>query len=288
MANLRALRKRIASIKGTGQITRAMKMVAAAKLRRAQERIIAARPYADRIRQVAASLAARTDPGRHSLLGIRAANQVELVVLTSDRGLCGAYNMNVIRVVEEFSKARASEFPQLTLTTLGSKGRDYFRRRGYNIRQEYLGTAQAAEHSNAVKVAQELIGSYQQEQLDLVFLVYSQFVSALQQRPQIVQLLPLEQLPVEEGTYLPEFVFEPSEKVILDQLLSRYVEVQVYRALLEAAASEHAARMMAMDNATKNTEDMVSQLTLEMNKARQADITRELIDIVTGAEVQKK
>ncbi len=288
MANLRALRKRIASIKGTGQITRAMKMVAAAKLRRAQERIIAARPYADRIRQVAASLAARTDPGRHSLLGIRAANQVELVVLTSDRGLCGAYNMNVIRVVEEFSKARASEFTQLTLTTLGSKGRDYFRRRGYNIRQEYLGTAQAAEHSNAVEIAQELIGSYQQEQLDLVFLVYSQFVSALQQRPQIVQLLPLEQLPVEEGTYLPEFVFEPSEKVILDQLLSRYVEVQVYRALLEAAASEHAARMMAMDNATRNTEDMVSQLTLEMNKARQADITRELIDIVTGAEVQKK
>lgn len=288
MANLRALRKRIASIKGTGQITRAMKMVAAAKLRRAQERIIAARPYADRIRQVAASLAARTDPGRHSLLGVRAANQVELVVLTSDRGLCGAYNMNVIRVVEGFIKARASEFPQLTLTTLGRKGRDYFRRRGHNIRQEYLGTAQAAEHSNAVEIAQELIGSYQQEQLDLVFLVYSQFVSALQQRPQIVQLLPLEQLPVEEGTYLPEFIFEPSEKGILDQLLSRYVEVQVYRALLEAAASEHAARMMAMDNATRNTEDMVSQLTLEMNKARQAAITRELIDIVTGAEVQKK
>jgi F-type H+-transporting ATPase subunit gamma len=288
LANLRALRKRITSIKSTGQITRAMKMVAAAKLRRAQDNIIAARPYADRMRQVAASLAARTGPGHHSLLRVRPVNRAELVVLTSDRGLCGAYNMNVVRAAEGFIKTRAAEFPKLTLTALGKKGRDYFRRRGYDIRKEYLGTAALPEHANAVEIARELIWSYEEEELDLVFLIYSRFVSAMQQRPQIIQLLPLEQLPVEEGTYLPEFIFEPSEKGILDQLLPRYVEVQVYRALLEANASEHAARMTAMGNATKNTEDMVSRLTLEMNKARQATITRELIDIVTGVEAQKR
>lgn len=287
MATLRAIRKRIVSVRNTGQITRAMKMVAAAKLRRAQERIVAARPYADKMKEVIASLAARTDPEAHPLLKVREAKRADLIVITSDRGLCGAYNNNIIKLAETFLKARAPELEQLRLTVVGKKGRDYFARRHYKIRAEYLGTAARPDYSTAALIGREVVAAYLREELDQLFLVYSHFASLLHQRPQVVRVLPIEPLDKKPGIFLPEYIFEPSADKVLEMLLPRHVEVQLFRALLEGAASEHAARMTAMDSATKNTEDMVASLTRELNKARQAAITKEILDIMNGAEAQK-
>lgn len=287
MVTLRAIRKRITSVRNTGQITKAMKMVAAAKLRRAQERIIAARPYADKMREVLANLAVRTNPEAHPLLKVRKSERADLIVITSDRGLCGAYNSNIIKLAENFCKGRAPELEQLSLTVVGKKARDYFARRHYTIRAEYLGTAAKPEYSTAAVIAREAVAAYLKEELDELFLVYSHFFSLLRQRPQVLRVLPIEPMEKKPGVFLPEYIFEPSAQAVLEMLLPRYVEVQLYRALLEAAASEHAARMTAMDSATKNTEDMVARLTRELNKARQAAITKEILDIMNGAEAQK-
>lgn len=286
MPSLRAIRKRIATIRNTGQITKAMKMVSAAKLRRAQERVIAARPYADKMSEVLASLAARTDPGRHPLLMVREERRVEVVVITSDRGLCGAYNNNIIKTTEAFLRERDFEAPSLVV--VGKKGRDYFRKQGYQIKGEYLGIAALPQYSHAATIGRGLVTAYEDLEIDSAYLVYSRFYSVMTQRPVIQRLLPIEPVEKKAGEVLVEYIFEPTPREIFDKLLPRHLEVQVFRALLEAASSEHAARMTAMDNATKNAEEMVGRLTIQMNRARQEAITKEILDIINGAEAQRR
>jgi len=299
-ASLRDIRKRITSVRSTQQITKAMKMVATAKLRRAQENILATRPYAAKMLEVLRSLAARTSPDAHPLLFRRAPKKIEVVLLTSDRGLCGAFNMNLISRAERFlQEEKGAE--SLTLSFIGRKGRDYFRKRKVTIRQEYVNLFAKVDYPLAARIGQDLVESFVAERVDAIYLLYSEFKSAIQQRVILEKLLPLasDVLPGAHGpgkvappgpSPMPatvEYIYEPSEREILGKILPMYVEVQVYRALLESAASEFGARMTAMENATNNAADMIDKLTLVYNKARQAAITKELIEIVSGAEALK-
>jgi F-type H+-transporting ATPase subunit gamma len=298
-ASLRDIRKRIASVRSTQQITKAMKMVATAKLRRAQENILANRPYAAKMLEVLRSLAARTLPDAHPLLYRREPKRVELVVFTSDRGLCGAFNMNLISRAERFlEEEKAAE--NLTLSFVGRKGRDYFRKKKITIRQEYVNLFGKMDYPLAERIGGELVESYVAERVDAIYLVYSEFKSAMQQRVVLEKILPLASDVLregkEKGTPSPEasaipatvdYIYEPSEVEILGKILPMYVEVQIYRALLDSLASEFGARMTAMENATRNAGEMIDKLTLIYNKARQASITRELIEIVSGAEALK-
>jgi F-type H+-transporting ATPase subunit gamma len=299
-ASLRDIRKRIASVRSTQQITKAMKMVATARLRRAQENILANRPYAAKMLEVLRSLAARTLPDAHPLLFRREPKRVELVVFTSDRGLCGAYNMNLISRAERFlEEEKAGE--SLTFSFIGRKGRDYFRRKKVTIRQEYVNLSGKVDYPLAARIGQDLVKSYVEERVDAIYLLYSEFKSAMQQRVFLEKILPLASgvLQEEKGagkgpspgaSSMPaavDYIYEPSEVEILGKILPMYVEVQIYRALLDSLASEFGARMTAMENATRNAGEMIDKLTLIYNKARQAAITRELIEIVSGAEALK-
>jgi F-type H+-transporting ATPase subunit gamma len=294
-ASLRDIRKRIASVRSTRQITKAMKMVAAAKLRRAQENILATRPYAAKMLEVLRSLAARTSPDAHPLLYRREPRRIELVVFTSDRGLCGAFNMNLIQKAEGFVEEVKTEANSLTLSFIGRKGRDYFRKKKVFIRQEYINLFGKVDYPLAERIGQDLGKSYVAEQVDAIYLLYSEFKSAIQQRVVLEKVLPLAPDLLKEGGKGKEittaaevdYIYEPSEVDILGRILPMYVEVQVYRALLESVASEFGARMTAMENATKNAGEMIDKLTLVYNKARQAAITKELIEIVSGAEALK-
>jgi F-type H+-transporting ATPase subunit gamma len=287
-ASLRDIRKRIASVRSTQQITKAMKMVAAAKLRRAQESILATRPYAAKMFEVLSSLAARTSPDAHPLLYRREPRRVEVIVFTSDRGLCGAFNMNLIQRAEKFMEERRSGGEALTFSFIGRKGRDYFRKRRVNIRREYINLFGKVDFPLASRIGKDLVEAYVEEQVDAIYLLYSEFRSAIQQRILLEKILPATPaIPGEgetKGLATVEYIYEPSEGEILDSLLPMYVEVQVYRALLESVASEFGARMTAMENATNNAAEMIDKLTLIYNKARQAAITKELIEIVSGAE----
>jgi F-type H+-transporting ATPase subunit gamma len=281
MANLRDIRTRIRSVKNTQQLTYAMKLVSATKLRRAQERILAARPYARQMLRVLNSLATRANPEHHPLLARRGDRRVELVVITADRGLCGGFNTNIVKAAAEEMGKRAGR--ELTLTLVGKKGRDYFRRRKVSVRREMVDIFRNVTYAHAADLARELIQSYVARELDAVYLVYNEFKSAIQQRVVAEKLLPIEQL-AWEGPALPaDYIYEPSEKDLFDRLLPKHVEVQVYRALLESAASEQGARMTAMDSATNNAADMIESLTLNMNKVRQAGITKEILEVVSGA-----
>jgi F-type H+-transporting ATPase subunit gamma len=296
-ASLRDIRKRITSVRSTQQITKAMKMVAAARLRRAQESILATRPYATKMLEVLNSLAARTSAEAHPLLARREAKRIEVVVFTSDRGLCGAFNMNLIQRAERFMEEEKVKSEELALSFIGRKGRDYFRRRKVNIRREYINFFGKVDYLLASRIGQELVKAYIEKQVDGIYLLYSEFRSAIQQRVVLRKVLPVtpggEELlapvspPVKGGTAAVEYLYEPSEGEILDSLLPMYVEVQVYHALLESVASEYGARMTAMENATNNAAEMIEKLTLVYNKARQAAITKELIEIVSGAEALK-
>ena len=299
-ASLRDIRKRIASVRSTRQITKAMKMVAAAKLRRAQENILATRPYAAKMLEVLRSLAARTSPDAHPLLYRREPRRIELVVITSDRGLCGAFNMNLIQKAERFVEEEKTGAESLTLSFIGRKGRDYFRKKKVTIRQEYINLFGKVDYPLAARIGQDLGKSYVAERVDAIYLLYSEFKSAIQQRVVLEKVLPLapgllkeaekgkEISPAAAGTAAAvDYIYEPSEVEILGKILPMYVEVQVYRALLESVASEFGARMTAMENATKNAGEMIDKLTLIYNKARQAAITKELIEIVSGAEALK-
>jgi F-type H+-transporting ATPase subunit gamma len=290
-ASLRDIRKRIASVRSTQQITKAMKMVAAAKLRRAQESILATRPYAAKMFEVLSSLAARTSPDAHPLLYRREPRRVEVIVFTSDRGLCGAFNMNLIQRAEKFMEERRSGGEALTFSFIGRKGRDYFRKRRVNIRREYINLFGKVDFPLASRIGKDLVEAYVEEQVDAIYLLYSEFRSAIQQRILLEKILPATPaIPGEgetKGLATVEYIYEPSEGEILDSLLPMYVEVQVYRALLESVASEFGARMTAMENATNNAAEMIDKLTLIYNKARQAAITKELIEIVSGAEALK-
>jgi F-type H+-transporting ATPase subunit gamma len=284
MIGLKALRRRIASIKSTQQITRAMKMVAAARLRRAHERIIEARPYADKMREVLQSLSLRTDPTTHPLLVRREMKRVELLAITTDRGLCGSFNQNVFRMVEQFIREKKMAYEEIALTVVGRKGLDYFRRRSVPIIREYAGRFREIDYPVAAVIGKDLVEDYTNEAVDGVFLVYNEFRSPLVQRVMVKDLLPIEPLKVEPDYYAVEYIYEPSAAAILSDLLPRYVEIQIYRALLESLAGEHGARMTAMGAATENAQEMMEKLALVYNKARQSAITKEMMEIVGGVE----
>jgi F-type H+-transporting ATPase subunit gamma len=290
MPSLKAIKKRISSVKNTRQITKAMKMVSAAKLRRAQEAVVAARPYADKMRQVLASLARREDQEAHPLLAQRGQGKALIVLVTSDRGLCGGFNSNVSKAVERHIRANPDGFTQLDLLLIGRKGNDYLKRRPgmtiFKVYENLLGTGQVS-YAPASLIGRELIELFDAEQYDAVFLAYNAFRSAISQEPRIVPLLPIIAGDDEEAAseeYLADYLYEPSASAVLAQLLPKYIEVQIFRAFLESVASEHGARMSAMDSASKNASEMIGKLTLQYNRARQAAITKELMEIISGAE----
>jgi F-type H+-transporting ATPase subunit gamma len=284
MIGLKALRRRIASIKSTQQITRAMKMVAAARLRRAQERIIEARPYADKMREVLQSLSLRTDPTIHPLLVRREMKRVALLAITTDRGLCGSFNQNVFRRVEQFIREKKQAYEEVSLIIVGRKGLDYFRRRNVPIVRDYAGRFREIDYPVAATIGKDLVEDYTNEAVDGVFLIYNEFRSPLVQRVMVRDLLPIEPPEVDKDYYAVEYIYEPSAQAILADLLPRYVEVQIFRALLESLAGEHGARMTAMGSATENAQEMIEKLALVYNKARQSAITKEMMEIVGGVE----
>jgi F-type H+-transporting ATPase subunit gamma len=298
MPSLIDLRRRIRSVKNTQQITKAMKMVAASKLRRAQERILNARPYAVQMQRVLTSVASRVDPSIHPLLTARdpgPQSRTLLVVVTGDKGLCGGFNTNVIKAGGAFIVASAQ---RCTLALVGRKGRDFFVRRGFDVTFEQTGIFQNLRYDDAQAIAKTAIDAFLSGQVDRVMIVYNEFRSVMTQRVVVDQLLPIARADVQSGSdpgIAPavaggdplaqiDYLYEPAPQEIFNQLLPRYVEVQVYRALLESNAAFFAAQMTAMDTATKNSAEMIGALTLYMNKVRQAAITREIIEVVSGAE----
>ena len=297
MPSLIDLRRRIRAVKNTQQITKAMKMVAASKLRRAQERVLSARPYAVQMQRVLASVASRVDPSIHPLLAVREprSNARTLVItITGDKGLCGSFNTNVIKA----AGAYVVEHPMpCTLGLVGRKGRDFFARRGFAVLFEQIGIFQKLRYDDARAIAQTAIEAFLSGEADRVMVVYNEFRSVMTQRVVVYQLLPVARADVDatgtgprpispgsDPTAQIDYLYEPSAQEIFNQLLPRYIEVQVYRALLESNAAFFAAQMTAMDTATKNSAEMIGTLTLYMNKVRQAAITREIIEVVSGAE----
>ena len=285
MPSLLDLRRRVRSIKNTQQITKAMKMVSAAKLRRAQDRILSARPLAIKMLEVLNSLATRADPGSHALLAVREPERVEVIVITADKGLAGAFNANILKEATAFiDKGTAGD---VELQVVGRKARDFFRRRHYTIRSEYVDIFRDLTYPHCQQVAKPIIDRYIEGSLDAVFIIYNQFKNVMQQDVVAERLLPLEKLRFERPEEQFDYIYEPTAKEILSELLPRHVEYQVWRALLESAAAEHAARMTAMDSATKNASELIDHLTLTMNRVRQAAITKEILEVVSGVEALK-
>ena len=287
MANLLDIRRRIKSVKNTQQITKAMKMVSAAKLKRAQDRVINARPFADKMNQVLGELAGQTtDDFHHPLLDKRGDERYLVVLVTADKGLCGAFNANLIKAAQAFVKENPGK--QIEWMTVGRKGRDFFRRRG-NIVSEYIGMTGKGrvEFSEALEVSREIIKRFtEDEAVDKVFLIFAEFKSVLTQRVVTEQLLPISRATeTEEASQATkrDYIFEQPPAEVFQRLLPRLIDTQIFRALLESIASEQGARMTAMDAASKNAGELISTLTLNMNRIRQAAITREIIEIVSGA-----
>ena len=282
MQSIRDIRRRIKSVKNIRQLTRAMKMVSVARLRRAQQRILKARPYARKMTEVLNSLAARTDPSFHRLLAEREEKRIAFMVVTSDKGLCGSFNTNILRRASVFLEEKREK--ETLLYVIGRKGRDYFRRRGYTITQELVDIFRDISFGYATTLGREITESYSREELDSVYLLYNEFKSALRQGVVVEKLLPIQRLKIEGPVSPIDYIYEPSARVIFDQLLPLHINIQIYKVLLESATSEHAARMTAMGNATSNALEMIDHLTLVMNKIRQAAITKELIEVVTAAD----
>jgi F-type H+-transporting ATPase subunit gamma len=289
MPSLIDLRRRIRAVRSTQQITKAMKMVAASRLRRAQEHILNARPFARRMLGVLNSLASRVDPSAHPLLDMRddtrEGAKILLVVITADRGLCGSFNTNIIKEAGKF--IADSPGRQVALGLVGRKGRDFFRRHGFEVRYERVNLFGRLDFIDAQRIAKMAIEAFTSVEVESVYLVYNEFKSVLQQRIVLERLLPiprLEGFDAADAGARADYLYEPSAQQIFDELLPRHVDIQVYRALLESAAAEHAARMTAMDSATKNSAEMIDELTLYLNKVRQAAITREIIEVVSGAQ----
>jgi F-type H+-transporting ATPase subunit gamma len=288
MPNLLDIRRRLKSVKNTQQITKAMKMVSAAKLKRAQERVITARPFANKMTEVLGAIASRTEENfHHPLLDARGDERYLIVVVTADKGLCAAFNTNLIKAAQAFIREHSGK--QIELLPVGRKGRDFFRRRQFNLVGEYVGLTGKGrvEFSEALELARDVIKRFEaDEEIDKVFIIYNEFKSVMQQRVVIEQLLPVAREAEKESTDSPnlvEYVYEQPPSQIFSQLLPRMVETQVFRALLESVASEHGARMTAMDSASKNAKELIDSLTLNMNRVRQAAITNEIIEIVSGA-----
>jgi F-type H+-transporting ATPase subunit gamma len=284
MPSLLDIRRRIRSVKNTQQLTKAMKTVSAAKLRRAQERVLSARPYANQLRHVLADLAGRIENISHPLLEVRPERRILLLVVTADRGLCGGFNSNLTRSAQNFLRQHAEE--DLRLYAVGRKGRDFFRRRKANIVGEYVNFFSKLDVAHARDISQQLTGMYSNAEVDAVYITYNEFKSAIQQRIVVEKLLPLGGADLGGTASRGDYIFEQSPQEILNRLLPRYVEIEIYRALLESAAAEHGARMAAMDTASRNAGDMIDSLTLNMNRVRQAAITREIIEVVSGAGAQ--
>jgi len=308
MPSLLDLRRRIRAVKSTQQITKAMKMISASKLRRAQDRVVGARPFALQMQRVLNSLASRVDPSSHPLLAEReegAESKVLLIVITADKGLCGGFNTNIIKAASGFINNAGRP---VALGLVGRKGRDFFKRRGFEIRFEEIGIFQRVKYADAKRIADAAVEEFTSGRVSKVFIVYNEFKSVMQQRVATEQLLPIPKNVVSgsdprdagasarrAGSTAPaegkapvtgdvDYVYEPGPAQILGDLLPKHIEIQVYRALLESAAAEHAARMTAMDAATKNSGEIIDTLTLYMNKVRQAAITREIIEVVSGAQ----
>src|SRR6266446_6839992 len=291
MATLRDIQRRIRSVQSTQKITRAMKLVAAAKLRRAQERILAARPYAAKMGELLGNLvsvAEGSDETQHPLLEQREGPRRQIVIITADKGLAGAFNSNILRRSLEF--VRSSNTTELTLVVVGRKARDFYRRRQWSIKRDMIGFWDKLAYGHAQELADYFMSQYLAGEVDEVHLIYNEFRSVALQRPVRVQLLPIpksEAQPGEAGA-AADYIFEPSPEAILGDLLPRHVRMQVYRALMESLAGEYGARMTAMEAATKNAKEMIEVLTIQYNKARQEKITKELLDIVGGAEALKQ
>jgi F-type H+-transporting ATPase subunit gamma len=286
MPSLKALRKRIATVRSTQKITKAMKMVAAAKLRRAQEAAERARPYAEKVIEMFGAVVSDLEGTAHPLLARRAEQRIELVVVTSDRGLCGGYNANLLRKAEAFIREHPGK--QILVTTVGRKSLEFFRRRGATLAGEQTEVMSRPVIESARALASGLTQRFADGTTDAVYLLYSRFRSAVSQIPTIMPLLPVTQPGPGEAVRSPvEYIFEPARPELLAALLPRYIETLLMQALLESIASEHGARMTAMENATSNASEMIDRLTLSMNRARQAAITTELMEIVSGAEALK-
>lgn len=283
MPSARDIRRRIKSVKNIQQITKAMKMVAAARLRRAQERANASKPYTDKIREMLADVAGNARDSAHPLLAVRDVEKTAYLIVGADKGLAGAYTSNLIREVLPYVKGKEG----VHLLTVGRKARDYFKRRGYTIDQEYTGFSEKPTHQHAVDIAQGVAKAYADGTYDEVYLVYTQFFSPINQKPTIIRLLPVETSGNREEEQPRDYIFEPSAEEVLSLLLPKYLETVVYGALLQAAASELGSRMTAMGSATDNAEELISKLVLNYNKVRQANITREISEIVGGAEALK-
>jgi F-type H+-transporting ATPase subunit gamma len=289
MATLRDIRRRIRSVESTQKITRAMKLVAAAKLRRAQERIMSARPYAVKMAELLSSLVRRAEGEAHPLLVRREAARKRLVIITADKGLCGAFNSNILRASLAFLREQGET--SVTLVVVGKKARDFYRRRPYKIKSEMLGFFDKLAYSHAQELAGGLMQEYLAGEVDEVHLIYNEFRSVAVQRVKREQLLPIEPAATPDGegeAAAGDYIYEPSPEAILAALLPRHVTTQVYRALMESVAGEYGARMTAMEAATKNAKEMIGVLTIQYNKARQERITKELLDIVGGAEALRQ
>jgi F-type H+-transporting ATPase subunit gamma len=281
MANIRDIRRRIRSAKNIQQITRAMKFVSAARLRKAQDRVIASRPYARQMVAVLNSLATRVPPESHPLLAKRGDQKIELVLISADRGLCGAYNTNIIRQALDFLTRHSGS--EVGLNIIGKRARDFFRRRSFPIRREAINVLQKPGFADAAAIARDLIEDFISQDIDQIWLLYNEFKSVVQQRICLEPLLPIQRLEHPDDPSTLEYLYDEPPETIFASLLPRHVEAQVYRAMLEAAASEHGARMAAMEAATNNAAEMIEGLTLYANKVRQAGITKELIEVVSGA-----
>ena len=288
MATLRDIKRRIKAVQSTSKITKAMKMVAAAKFRKAQQRMFELRPYAERMSEGLSRLVGDLEAEIHPLLVVRPRKNVEVLVITSDRGLCGAFNTNILKASAKHIGDLKGEGFDVSISCVGRKAMDYFKRRNVELRNSWTGISGKISYANAQEIAADIIESYTNETVDEVIVVYNEFKSVIAQKVIIARLLPLAPIAAAEDA-LPvfNFIYEPSKEEIFSSLVPKNVEIQIFRALLESQASEEAARMSAMENATKSANEMISKLSLQYNKARQASITKELMDIVGGVEALK-
>jgi F-type H+-transporting ATPase subunit gamma len=288
MASLRETKNRIKSVKNTEKITRAMKMVAASKLRRAQEAVTKPRPYARKLAQLMSALALRveaTNAATHPLLFNRPIKKnVEVLALTSDRGLCGALNSSVVRMTQRFFLDNEDKYENISVSTIGKKGFEGLLRAGFNVRKRYFPDAKVFDMTIANQIADELCERFLSHETDAVFLIYNEFKSAISQEVVVVQLLPVVRDPIDIAHLPIDYLYEPDQERLLESIVPRYFATRLYQAFLESFASEQGARMSAMDNATRNAKEMTDRLTLQYNRARQAAITKELMEIIGGAE----
>jgi F-type H+-transporting ATPase subunit gamma len=288
MATLRDIKRRIKAVQSTSKITKAMKMVAASKFRKAQQRMLEMRPYAERMNTILSSLAGSAEGETHPLLAVRPRKNVEVLVITSDRGLCGAFNTNILKAATRHVTELKKEGYEVSISTVGRKARDFYKRRGIEMRKSLTGISGKISYANAQDIAADIIENYTNETIDEAVLIFNEFKSAIAQQVVIARLLPLAPIQAsEESLPVYNFIYEPSKQEIFSRLVPKNVEIQVFRALLESQASEEAARMAAMENATRAANDMIDSLSLQYNKARQASITKELMDIVGGVEAMK-